>query len=49
MSKRFTDYDIAKRLGDTVETLHNTYAHWFKTKIHKIDLSIVHFTKYEGL
>lgn len=27
----YTDYDIAKRLGDTVETLHNTYAHWFKS------------------
>jgi len=25
-----TDFDIAKRLGDTVETLHDTYAHWFK-------------------
>lgn len=23
------DYDIAKRLGDTVETLHKVYAHWF--------------------
>ena len=30
MSDRFTDFDIAKRLGDTVETLHDTYAHWFK-------------------
>ena len=33
----FSDFDIAKRLGDTVETLHNTYAHWFDTK----DKSIV--------
>lgn len=31
MSAGFTDFDIAKRLGDTVSTLHNTYAHWFKT------------------
>lgn len=30
MSAGFTDFDIAKRLGDTVETLHNVYAHWFK-------------------
>lgn len=34
---RIHDFDIAKRLGDTVETLHNTYAHWFDTK----DKSIV--------
>ena len=34
---KFSDFDIAKRLGDTVETLHNTYAHWFDTK----DKSIV--------
>lgn len=32
MSKGFTDFDIARRLGDTVNTLHNTYAHWFKRK-----------------
>lgn len=31
MSDKFTDFDIAKRLGDTVQTLHNTYAHWFKS------------------
>lgn len=30
MSNNFTDFDIAKRLGDTVQTLHDTYAHWFK-------------------
>lgn len=30
MSDRFTDFDVAKRLGDTVATLHDTYAHWFK-------------------
>lgn len=27
---RYTDFDIANRLGDTVQTLHETYAHWFK-------------------
>ena len=36
MEKGFSDYDIAKRLGDTVETLHKTYAHWFKKKDAKI-------------
>ena len=30
MAGRFTDFDVAKRLGDTVATLHDTYAHWFK-------------------
>lgn len=30
MSDKFTDFDVAKRLGDTVATLHDTYAHWFK-------------------
>lgn len=30
MTDQFTDFDIAKRLGDTVATLHDTYAHWFK-------------------
>lgn len=39
MSAGFTDYDIAKRLGDTVATLHNTYAHWFKRK----DENIINF------
>lgn len=39
MSAGFTDFDIAKRLGDTVATLHNTYAHWFKRK----DENIVNF------
>lgn len=28
----FTDFDIAKRLGDTVAMLHQTYAHQFKGK-----------------
>lgn len=31
MSAGFTDFDIAKRLGDSVSTLHKTYAHWFKS------------------
>lgn len=31
ISLKLYDYDIAKRLGDTVETLHNVYAHWFDT------------------
>lgn len=39
MNSGFTDFDIAKRLGDTVETLHNTYAHWFKQK----DKNIIDF------
>lgn len=39
MSNQFTDFDIAKRLGDTVATLHSTYAHWFK----QADKSIVDF------
>ena len=26
----FSDFDIAKRLGDTVQMLHSTYAHQFK-------------------
>ena len=28
----YSDYDIAQRLGDTVETLHRVYAHWFVKK-----------------
>lgn len=39
MSDKFTDFDIAKRLGDTVQTLHDTYAHWFK----KADRGIIEF------
>lgn len=39
MSSGFTDFDIAKRLGDTVQMLHSTYAHWFKAG----DSSIVEF------
>lgn len=44
MNEGFTDFDIAKRLGDTVETLHNTYAHWFKRK----DENIVKFMNNES-
>ncbi len=29
----FSDFDIAKRLGDTVETIHSVYAHW-EIRIH---------------
>lgn len=36
MSSGFTDFDIAKRLGDTVETIHSVYAHWFKAGDDKI-------------
>ncbi|WP_276931465.1 tyrosine-type recombinase/integrase [Dubosiella newyorkensis] len=32
----FSDFDIAKRLGDTVETIHSVYAHWFKAGDDKI-------------
>lgn len=39
MSNGFTDVDVAKRLGDTVQTLHDTYAHWFK----QADKSIIDF------
>lgn len=39
MAEGFTDFDIAKRLGDTVATLHGTYAHWFKAA----DQGIVNF------
>lgn len=43
MSYGFTDFDVAKRLGDTVETLHDTYAHWFKRK----DENIVDFMNHD--
>lgn len=36
MSDRFTVYDIAKRLGDTVETVLSTYAHQFKNADKKL-------------
>ncbi|WP_320973962.1 tyrosine-type recombinase/integrase [Dysgonomonas capnocytophagoides] len=39
MSAGFTDFDIAKRLGETVQTLHSTYAHWFKSA----DKGIINF------
>lgn len=28
-SDKYTDFDIANRIGDTVKTLHETYSHWF--------------------
>ena len=43
MSAGFTDFDIAKRLGDTVSTLHSTYAHWFKAA----DKNIINFMDEE--
>ena len=30
MKDNYSIYDIAKRLGDTVNTILSTYAHWFK-------------------
>lgn len=36
MSDQFTVYDIAKRIGDTVDTVLNTYAHWFKNADRKV-------------
>lgn len=36
MSDKFTVYDIAKRLGDTVETVLSTYAHQFKNADKKL-------------
>lgn len=43
MSNKFSDFDIAKRLGDTVQTLHDTYAHWFK----QADKGIIEFMDAE--
>lgn len=36
MSDQFTVYDIAKRIGDTVDTVFDTYAHWFKDANRKV-------------
>lgn len=36
MSDRFTVYDIAKRIGDNVNTVLSTYAHWFKNADRKL-------------
>lgn len=30
INQKMYDYDIARRLGDTVETVRNVYAHWFE-------------------
>lgn len=35
-SNKFTDYEIAQRLGDTVDTIRKTYAHMFKDADSKI-------------
>ncbi|MEG0519980.1 MAG: site-specific integrase [Erysipelotrichaceae bacterium] len=29
INKKVYDYDIARRMGNTVNMIHNTYAHWF--------------------
>lgn len=36
MSDQFTIYDIAKRIGDTVDTVLETYAHWFRDADKKV-------------
>ena len=33
---RYNIYDVAKRLGDTVDTVLDTYAHWFKDADRKV-------------
>ena len=44
--KKVYDYDIACRLGDTVETLHNVYAHWYDNgEEHIIDMMNKEFGK----
>ncbi|WP_196029307.1 tyrosine-type recombinase/integrase [Longicatena caecimuris] len=35
-SNTYTDFDIANRLGDTVKTIQETYAHWFRGADKKI-------------
>lgn len=35
-SDQYTDFDIAQRMGDTVETIRRTYAHMFKDSDRKI-------------
>lgn len=43
----YTDFDIANRLGDTVKTIQETYAHWFKNADKKIIEFINDDTKSE--
>lgn len=40
MRDQYSVYDVAKRLGDTVDTVLNTYAHWFKDADRKLVESI---------
>lgn len=47
MTDKFTIYDIAKRLGDTVNTVLSTYAHWFKAGDKKLVEMIDNTTKSE--
>lgn len=36
MKDQYNIYDVAKRLGDTVDTVLDTYAHWFKDADRKV-------------
>lgn len=40
MRDQYSVYDVAKRLGDTVDTVLETYAHWFKNADKKLVESI---------
>lgn len=40
MRDQYSVYDVAKRLGDTVDTVLDTYAHWFKDADKKLVESI---------
>lgn len=44
MSDKYTVYDVAKRLGDTVDTVLDTYAHWFKDADKKVVAVIDHLS-----
>lgn len=48
MSDVFTPYDIAKRLGMTVQTLLKTYAHWFRDADKKVVAMIDNHTQQEN-
>ena len=37
MRDQYSVYDVAKRLGDTVDTVLDTYAHWFKDADRKLE------------
>ena len=40
MRNQYSVYDVAKRLGDTVDTVLDTYAHWFKDADRKLVAAI---------